>query len=205
MSKKLNEDLMTPVFHGDDLSVNAALQSWTSLIQVFSSVDSSVQDNANRLAILNALSSIIAQKTLTLNHPAQASMAAVTANVTPSPVPSAPVMATSAPPVPSTQDVTPAGADVAPCPCEVEDEEEEKEEVESDEQGKETVNPSSEADAPEVVKVGDEDKDEEEADKDKKAVVDLTIENRLAKLEKKQQMSEATRRMLELAGIRVKL
>lgn len=198
MSKKLNEDLMTPTFHGDDLSVNAALQSWTSLIQVFSSVENSVQDNANRLAILNALSGIINQKTAALTQPAQASMAAVTANVTPSPEPATPVMSPA-------QDPTPPAVDPAPCPCEVEDEEEEKE-VQSDEEEKDPVNPATQADGPEVINIGNADeKAEEEADKDKKAVVDLTIEDRVARLEKKNQMSESTRRALELAGIRVKL
>ena len=194
MSKKLNEDLMTPVFQGDDLSVNAALQSWTSLVQVFSSVDSSVQDNVNRLAILNALSNIISQKVHVLTQPAQASMAAATAGTVPSQDVNPSVMSPIVPTAPPVEK------------CEVEDEEEEKV-IQSDEEGKEPVNPSTEADGPEVVELGDaEEKANDEADKDKKAVVDLTIEARLAKLESKpKEMSESTKRLLELAGLRVKL
>lgn len=199
MNKKLNEDLMTPVFKGDDLSVNAALQAWTSLMQVFSSVESMVQDNTNRLAIFDGFKQLIDQKTYVITQPAQASMASATAAVTPAPAVTAPALTPATLP-------EPAVASDASCPCEVEDEEEEKE-IESDEEGKDPVNPASQADAPEVTVVGDSDdkKDDEETDKDKKAVVDLTIEDRLTKLEKKNQMSESTRRALELAGIRVKL
>lgn len=203
--KKLNEDLMTPTFMGDDLSVNAALQSWTSLMQVFSSVDSMVQDNANRLAILSALSNIIAQKTAVLTQPAQTSMAAAAAGTMATPTADPLTMTPTVSTAPSSATV-PAPPPEQPCGCEVEDEEEQEEIVQSDEEGKDPVNPATQADGPEVVKVGDsDDKENDEADKDKKAVVDLTIEDRVARLEKKQQMSESTKRLLELAGLRVKL
>lgn len=172
-TKQIQEDLSTPFFQGDDISANAALQYWTSIFGVFSSLESNVQDNVNKLAILNSLSSMIASKISALNTPAQSSMAAATAGTVPAPNASAPVMSVMPEPV-ATPDPVVSPQLVSPECDQVEDEEE----IESDEyKASQEVPPSVEADGPDVVNLGDpEEKENDEADDDKKAVVDLTIE-----------------------------
>lgn len=171
----VTEDLSTPFFQGDDISANAALQYWTSIFGVFSTLESNVQDNVNKLAILNSLFSMVSSKISALSSPAQSSMANATAGTIPSPTASVPPM-TPMPDVQPTLDVA-ATNSVRSDPIEpdcIEDEEE----IESDEiknQGEQ--NPSTEFIAPEVAVVGNPDeKTNDEADEDKKAVVDLTIE-----------------------------
>lgn len=168
---KIIEDLSTPLFSGDDLSAHAALQYWTSIMGVFSSLDSNVQDNVNKLAILNSLSSMVNNRIVTLNNPAQVSMAAVNVNTVPAPNATTPVM--SAIPEPSVE--LPPLSTAEPECVSIEDEEE----IESDERKGEEV-PSSEVTVPVVMALGDPDqKAEDEADQDKKKVVDLTIEDKI--------------------------
>ena len=181
----ISEDLMTPVFVGDDISVNAALQSWTSLMSVFMSVEQGVQDNANKLAIMNAMSMILSSKVTALMQPAQASMAAVTAGTSATPTVD-PLVLTPMPdatPIATTSDIPPPVVEpdmAAPVDCPqpeftaVEDEEE----IESDEfKGGQEQSPSTEVPMTDTVETGDAiEKANDEADQDKKAVVDLTIE-----------------------------
>ena len=173
--KQIQEDLSTPFFQGDDISANAALQYWTSIFGVFSSLESNVQDNVNKLAILNSLSSMIASKISALNTPAQSSMAVATAGTVPAPNASTPVMSVMPEPVPTPDPVVSPQLVSPEC-----DQDEDEEEIESDEyKAPQETPPSVEADGPEVVNLGDpEEKENDEADKDKKAVVDLTIEAR---------------------------
>jgi len=181
----ISEDLMTPVFVGDDISVNAALQSWTSLMSVFMSVEQGVQDNANKLAIMNAMSMILSSKVTALMQPAQASMAAVTAGTSATPTVD-PLVLTPMPdatPIATTSDIPPPVVEPGmaapmelppPEDCAVEDEEE----VESDEfKGGQEESPSTEIPMTDTVETGDAiEAANNDADPDKKAVVDLTIE-----------------------------
>lgn len=165
----ISEDLMTPVFKGDDITVNAALQAWTSLMQVFSSLESSVQDNINRLAIFDGFKQLIDQKTYAITQPAQTSMAAATAGTEPAPNASTPPM--------NVMSVDSSVPQVLPAPDSIPIEDEE--EIESDEfKGQHEITPSTELAGPEVTFAtgNPDDKSNDEADPDKKAVVDLTIE-----------------------------
>lgn len=164
--KIIIEDLSSPFFHGDNLAANAALQYWTSLFGVYSSLDSTVQDNVNKLAILNTMSSMINTKIQELNNPAQVSMANIANDTVPAPNVGTPAL--------MPMNTTPETNNLE---ISIEDEEE----VQSDElKNAGTTHPETEITGPEVVALGDPDeKANLEADADKKKIVDLTIEDKI--------------------------
>jgi hypothetical protein len=191
----LKEDLMTPVFLGDSMSVNTALQTWTSLFGFFSSIEQNNISKENSLAIYTALQDMIASRVNLLANPAQASMAAVAgpqavptqamaAVPPPAPVPAAPVTSVA---LPQANAASPEA-----CAYEFEEEPEEEEEKEPENKDEQedagespteptSTNPATEVDQPVVVKTDDEDSEEDkETDPDKKSkkkeVVDLTTE-----------------------------
>lgn len=170
MGTKLNEDLATPIFVGDDISVSSALQMWTSVVQTLTNVECSSLDNSNKLAILGALRTIVDSKENVLRSPAQTSMANVTAATVPAPAVTPPALA----PV-DVNIVNKAQAQAE------EEEEEQAEKVTATVD--DHMNPSSEVDAPEIT-FSSEDPDQhanDEADPDKKEVRDLTNESVIMK------------------------
>jgi hypothetical protein len=183
MNQKLNEQqLFTPAFFGNEQEINAALNMWASLVTTYSSVTNNVADSKNRLAILNSFKSMIETNILELTNPTQVATQAAKDLAVNSSQPIAVNQPSLTIQSDFSTDCTPEET------CEVEDEEE----IESGAH----PNPSSEVVSPEVQVTSS---IPSEIDKDKKAVVDLTIESTV------RQISESTKRMLELAGLRAKI
>jgi hypothetical protein len=185
MTEKLNEQqLFTPAFFGNEQEINAALNTWTNLVSTYSCV-SSISDSKNKLAILNSIKSMIESNILELTNPTQVATQAAKDLAVSSPPPT-PSIAVDTPSLTVQADFS--TDETNKC----NDCEEEEEEIESGAH----PNPSTEIVSPEVQITSSL---PPEVDKDKKAVVDLTIEST------KGQISESTKRMLELAGLRAKI